>query len=312
MDPINDSLRRFSGGEFEERFRKIKQNVLRSSRVQSFLTENPELTKEQVDNGINELYQYKEQWDNCDNCPGLKLCPNLVQGYQPKPELYRQDIQLKYHPCPLKKKEDERRRQAAFVQSLYVPKEMTEVRFDDFHEDNPFRIEAFTKAMAFCHNAAPGENGQGLYIHGPFGVGKTFLVGAVANYLADEEITTMIVYAPDFFRELKNGISDGSYQDKMDMVKKAPVLVMDDIGAETMSNWIRDDILGALLQFRMMEKLPTIFTSNFDLEELEVHLSSTQRGGIERVDRLKAQRILERIRHLNEVVDMRGENKRGK
>ncbi|MCR6111609.1 primosomal protein DnaI [Bacillus sp. A301a_S52] len=312
MESINQSLRQFSNPRLQQQFQKLKNDVLEDARIRSFLASYPELTTEQRDNGLNELYQYKEQWQNCDNCPGLAACPNLVKGYQPHLTIYRHDIHLEYQTCPLKRKADERKRHASFVKSLYIPKEMTEVSFDDFHEDNPSRVKAFAKAMAFCAEVKPGENGRGLYIHGPFGVGKTFLVGAIANDLADRETTTMIVYAPDFFRELKTGISDGSYQDKLDMVKQAPVLILDDIGAETMSNWVRDDILGAMLQFRMMEKLPTVFTSNFDLEELAIHLSSTQRGGIERVDQLKAGRILERIKHMNDVIDMKGENKRDK
>lgn len=311
MDSINQSLHQFSNDGFNQRFEKLKKDTLEDKRVQSFL-KNTELTQKQLDNGVNELYQFKEQWENCDHCPGLEQCPNLIKGFQPKLEMYHNEIHLAYQPCSLKRKDDERKRQASFVQSLYIPKEMTAVSFEDFHEDNQSRTQAYTKAMAFCADVKPGEEGKGLYIHGPFGVGKTFLVGAIANYLADGETSTMIVYAPDFFRELKNGISDGSYQGKMDMVKRASVLILDDIGAETMSNWIRDDILGAILQFRMMEKLPTIFTSNFDLNELEIHLSSTQRGGVERVDQLKAKRILERIKYLNEVIDMKGENKRGK
>ncbi|PYZ93719.1 primosomal protein DnaI [Salipaludibacillus keqinensis] len=312
MDSINQSLSQFSKGGFNERFEKIKKETMQDDRIRSFIAGNPELSEKQIENGVNEFYQYKKQWENCDHCPGLANCPNLIQGYQPKLSLYRNEIHLEYYPCSLKKKDEERKRQASFVQSLYIPKEMTQVSFEDFHEDHPSRMHAYTKAMAFCAEVKPGGDGRGLYIHGPFGVGKTFLVGAIANYLADEEMSTMIVYAPDFFRELKNGISDGSYQGKMDLVKQAPVLILDDIGAETMSNWIRDDILGAILQFRMMEKLPTIFTSNFDLHELEIHLSSTQRGGVERVDQLKAKRILERIKHLNDVIDMKGENKREK
>jgi len=311
VDSINQSLRQFSNDGFNQRFEKIKKETLEDKRIREFL-DKVELSSKQLENGVNELYQFKKQWDNCDQCPGLDQCPNLMKGFQPKLGLYHNEIHLEYKPCSLKRKDDEKKRQESFVQSLYIPKEMTEVSFDDFHEDHSSRVEAFAKAMAFCANVKPGEMGEGLYIHGPFGVGKTFLVGAIANYLADDEISTMIVYAPDFFRELKNGISDGSYQGKMDMVKKSPVLILDDIGAETMSNWIRDDILGAILQFRMMEKLPTIFTSNFDLNELEIHLSSTQRGGVERVDHLKAKRILERIKYLNEVIDMKGENKRGK
>ncbi|UCZ52242.1 primosomal protein DnaI [Bacillus shivajii] len=311
MESIGKTLKEMSGGGFEKRFEKMKKTILQDKRVQAFLHEHPSITSEQTERGMNELFQYKSQWENCDKCPGLEECPNLIKGHQPELQIYHEDLQLTYNACPLKRKEDERKRHASFIQSLYIPKEITNVSFDDFHEDNTSRTIAFTKAMEFSVNVQPGENGHGLYIHGPFGVGKTFLIGAIANELADRSIETMIVYAPDFFRELKNGINDGTYQKKLDVVKNAKVLILDDIGAETMSNWIRDDILGAMLQYRMMEKLPTLYTSNFDLDGLEEHLTYTQRGGVEKMDKLKAKRILERIRHLNEVIEMKGDNKRG-
>ena len=310
MDSIGKVLKSWSGGSLEERLQEMSKEVLKDQIIQAFLSDHPEVTDEQIERGMNELYQYKNQLKNCHNCPGLNACPNLIKGHEPKLSLYRNDFRLGYQPCILKKKDDERKRQASLVTSLYIPKEMTEATFDDFHTDNPSRSTAVLKAMEFVMNVQPGENGHGLYIYGPFGVGKTFLMGALANELADREIETMIVYTPDFFRELKNGISDGTYQAKLEEVKRARVLILDDIGAETISNWVRDDILGALLQFRMMEKLPTLFTSNFDLDELEYHLSYTQRGGIEKMDSLKAKRIMERIRHLNVVIDMKGENKR--
>lgn len=310
MDPINAALRQFGGGRLEEQFEALKKEVISSERVKAFLLEHPELEKEAVETGLNDMYQYKRQWENCDNCPGLEKCPNLMQGFQPELAVERGKINISYHSCPLKKKDDQRKRHQSFMKSLYIPKDMLSVRFEDFEEDNKSRTDACVKAMAFCSEAVPGEHGNGLYIHGPFGVGKTFLVSAIANEFADQEVETMLVYTPDFIRELKSGISDGSYQNKLDNVKKARVLILDDIGAETMSPWVRDEVLGALLQFRMMEKLPTIFTSNFDLEELEIHLASTQKGGAEKIDQLKAKRIMERIRHLTDEIAMDGSNKR--
>ncbi|QKS72018.1 primosomal protein DnaI [Paenalkalicoccus suaedae] len=309
MDPINKPLRQFANDRLGERMEKMRADILQDRRVQAFIEDNEEWAQENLEAGLNELYQYKTQWHNCDHCPGLFECPNLVRGYQPKLEVVRNSLQVTYESCSLKRKDDERRRQASFIQSLYIPKEMTTVTFDDFYEESS-RMDAYTTALEFCSSIAPGENGEGLYIHGSFGVGKTFLVGAIANELADQEVRTMLVYTPDFLRELKSGISDGSYQAKLDMIKKAPVLILDDIGAESMSQWVRDDILGSLLQFRMMEKLPTVFTSNFNLEELEIHLSQTNRGGVERVDQLKARRIMERIKYLNKEIEMKGNNKR--
>lgn len=77
---------------------------------------------------------------------------------------------------------------------------------------------------------------------------------------------------------MKNAIGDHTVNDKLEAIKKANVLMLDDIGAETMSSWARDEILGTILQFRMLENLPTFFTSNFDLKGLEHHLTHSQRG----------------------------------
>jgi len=50
-------------------------------------------------------------------------------------------------------------------------------------------------------------------------------------------------------------------------------LILDDIGAESISEWVRDEVLGAILQYRMSENLPTCYTSNFDYELLEQYLA---------------------------------------
>ena len=50
----------------------------------------------------------------------------------------------------------------------------------------------------------------------------------------------------------------------MDEIKLAEVLVLDDIGAEQSTPWVRDEILQVILQYRMQEDLPIFFTSNFE------------------------------------------------
>ena len=113
-------------------------------------------------------------------------------------------------------------------------------------------------------------------MYGKFGVGKTYLLGAIANELARKKISSMLVYFPEFLREIKSSIQDNSIGEKIDAVKRVQVLMLDDIGAEAMSSFVRDDVLGAILQFRMLENLPTFFTSNFDFKQLEHHLTYTR------------------------------------
>ena len=106
---------------------------------------------------------------------------------------------------------------------------------------------------------------------------------------------------------MKQAISNDKVGPKLDEVKRAPILMIDDIGADSMSAWIRDEVLGVILQHRMQEQLPTFFSSNFNMDQLEQHLSVTQRGDEEP---LKAKRIMERVRYLSREVWVIGENRR--
>ena len=100
--------------------------------------------------------------------------------------------------------------------------------------------------------------------------------------------------------------TDDGFEDAMNKVSKAPILLIDDIGAENMTSWGRDEILCPILQYRMDQNLKTFFTSNLNWEELETHLSLTKDGS----DIVKAKRIIERIKHLTIDSEMISKNLR--
>ncbi|MFB5663564.1 primosomal protein DnaI [Alteribacillus sp. HJP-4] len=313
MDSIKTSLDQFMKNKnWHSRYEKLQREVLDYSRVRAFLASHPEVKEAPAEKNINKLFEYKREREHCDACPGLAECPNIMQGYQPEISAADGLVELHYHPCRLKQKADERKRHQSLIKSLYIPQEILNATFDDIEQDHASRLSASNAALEFAIQARPGEDSIGLYFHGPFGVGKTYMMGAIANELAERRISSMIVYVPDFFREMKQSISDGSVQEKLDNVKNIDVLILDDIGAETISPWVRDDVLGVILQHRMMEKLPTLYTSNFDYEELEAHLASSQRGAVEKIDETKAKRIMERVKHLTSPVFIDGKNRRGR
>jgi primosomal protein DnaI len=56
----------------------------------------------------------------------------------------------------------------------------------------------------------------------------------------------------------------------------------------------------------MEESLPTFFTSNLTIDELEAHLSETKNS----VDLVKAKRIIERIKTLTDDIELVSKNRR--
>lgn len=308
MEKINDTLKRLAGNkDFQKRYEQQRRNTLNNPDVKDFLKSHEEdLTTSMIEKGMVKLYDYSKQSKECNQCPSLDGCINVMKGYHPKLVIQRGTIDLNYDKCPRKVMDDEKRKNEKLIQSLYVPSDILHASFDSIHQDDD-RIDAIQKAASFLMNYNPGTKQKGLYFHGKFGVGKSYLLGAIANKLADNKVSSMIVYVPEFLREMKSSIADSTLNDKISAIKKVPVLMFDDIGAEAMSSWTRDEVLGPILQFRMLESLPTFFTSNFDFQELEHHLSYSQRGEEEK---MKARRIMERIKYLAEPVLVEGPNRR--
>jgi primosomal protein DnaI len=311
MENIRHTLKRLGANEnFQKRYQKMRQEIMNNYYVRSFLNEHRhEITNEMIEKSLMKLYEYATQSKECENCPSLESCPNLMKGYHPKLIVNNNSIDIQYDRCPRKVIDDEKRKNEKLIQSMHFPKDLLHVTFEDvdINKNTPGRHEGLEKAASFVADYAAGMNPKGLYLYGQFGVGKSFLLGAIANELAAKKIPSMIVYVPELFRELKNSIADSSLNEKIETLKKQPVLMLDDIGAETMTSWTRDEVLGPILQYRMLEKLPTFFSSNFDFHELEHHLTYTQRGEEEK---MKARRIMERIKYLAEPVKLDGPNRR--
>jgi primosomal protein DnaI len=308
LEKINRTLKRLASNEsFQKRFEKMRNDVLQNQDIKAFLTKHQdEITQEMIDKSLTKLYEYTNQSKDCNDCPSLEGCINMMKGYSPSLVLNRNSIDVVYVRCTKKIIADEKRKNEQLIRSLYVPRDILEASFEDYEGDSG-RLDAIDKAATFLMNFDTNKKQKGLYLYGKFGVGKSYLLGAIANELAKKGISSMIVYVPELLREMKSSIADSTLNNKIEALKKESILMLDDIGAEAMSSWTRDEVLGPILQFRMLENLPTFFTSNFDLQGLEHHLTYSQRGEEEK---MKARRIMERIRSLSEPVLVDGRNRR--
>ena len=142
-------------------------------------------------------------------------------------------------------------------------------------------------------------------MHGSFGSGKTFLIASLLNELVNKKHAKIeIVYFPELLRNMKEDFS--LVEDKLNYLQNIDILLIDDIGAENVTSWGRDEILGTILQYRMNNKLTTFFTSNLTINELEQHLSITK----DSEDKVKARRIIERIKQLTDDIELVSINRR--
>lgn len=306
MDNIERTLGQlFEGRDFEKEYQGLKQQVLRYQPIQDFFKEHKEeVTEQLVNQNLSNLYEFMTQHKKF-----TEQEETIMPGYAPKLVLNGEFITVTYYPTKEKIEEDKRRAVERRIRSLYMPKQVVDANLADFYTDEESRQLALVEAYQFLNNYPPksGERVKGLFIHGSFGTGKSYLLGALAKELALKGISTTLVYLPEFMREVKQSISDNTVGEKIQFAKETEVLMLDDIGAESMTAWTRDEVLGAILQFRMQEELPTFFSSNYNMDQLENHLMFAQNGTEEK---LKARRIMERVRYLSKEVNLEGKNRR--
>jgi len=281
--------------------------MLRSSAyLKEFQQEHPELTREDYLRSLSMVYEAVKEQYWCANCPGLAQCPNLVKGHYSRLAVQNGQITSAIAPCSKQLAHEEQQRSRRLMRSYHISEETLAASFEQLEVDSANRA-VVARAIRFCEEMESGGKVKGIYLHGPFGVGKSYLMGAVARELSNRGIASLMVYVPDFVREIKESIADNSYAGKLEWLKEVPVLILDDIGAESLTPWIRDEVLGVILHHRVSDHLPTLYTSNYSLEELEEHLSISNGN---RIELTKARRIMERIRHYAEVYLIEGENRR--
>src|SRR5699024_5360556 len=129
----------------------------------------------------------------------------------------------------------------------------------------------------------------------------------IANELKEKSISSMMIYVPEILRDLKSGFNDGTTNARYDAIRNAEVLILDELGAEDVTAWSRDEVITRTLNCRMVEQMPTFINSNFALKELNSRYSNTKTNGKEET---KALRMIEKIRALCEEVELTGDNLR--
>jgi len=265
------------------------------------LVKKLQLSDEEAKKYVTKLEQTIEELENSKTIHDVSECPNANPRYILIPEIKEQRLYFSYAPCTC-----EQRRLKEMEAKIDSSKELESIGMKDIDLKDKKRAQAIKWIGDFYKNYNYNTSTKGLFLTGSFGSGKTFLINALFNDLREKKgVTSEAVYFPDLLRQLKDDWDLYAY--KMTRLQKVDLLLIDDIGAEKVTEWGRDEVLGTILQTRMNQKLPTFFTSNLTIDELEKHLSGSKNN----VDQIKARRIIERIKQLSTEIELISENRRG-
>jgi DNA replication protein DnaC len=127
------------------------------------------------------------------------------------------------------------------------------------------------EVLLACEEFAENLHGW-LVLVGDNGSGKTHLAAAIANEFVERTRTdVMFVVVPDLLDHLRAAFSPQagtSYDRRFDEIKRAPLLVLDDLGTESATPWAREKLF-QLLNFRFDALLPTVITTSADPTKIE-------------------------------------------
>jgi primosomal protein DnaI len=216
-----------------------------------------------------------------------------INGFQPvlKTDPY---IEIVYQPTKEKEQEIRRRKIKEHLKFYDSEVYIQDASLQSFEVSNEERQKAYDLAIDFINNYRKDRYHKGLFIYGKYHTGKSYLLSAIAQKLAEKNITVLFVYMPDLVRSIKQGMNDGNLEQRINQLKQADVLMLDDIGGENMSPWFRDEVLVPIMQYRLSAKLPVFMTSNFEYVQLVDAFTVNK----DEMNRVKAARLIQRLKDL--------------
>ena len=149
---------------------------------------------------------------------------------------------------------------------------MHEMTFDSFGPQYRGRVYEVAKQYAEDFTT---QTHAGLIFFGKAGAGKTHLAVAIARYVIEQKrIAARVARTVELLADIRRTFSEHDgyrAENETELIQKlthVPLLVLDDLGAEKVSDWVRE-VLYRIIDERWLEQKPMIVTTNFNLKELE-------------------------------------------
>jgi len=136
-------------------------------------------------------------------------------------------------------------------------------------------LKSLQKVLKAAHTFAEKPKGW-MVMLGTYGSGKTHLAAAIANYRAGLGDPPLFVMVPDLLDHLRATFSPQSattFDRRFDEIRTAPLLVLDDLGTQSMTPWVREKLY-QLFNYRYNAELPTVITTSDSLDEMDARIRS--------------------------------------
>ena len=253
------------------------------------IVEKLDVGMEEFDYYLGYFLSYYEDKCCCKECANIEKCPKEISGMILR--LVRKEdgsIEREYTLCP--KREEQRK-----MKMNYLIRDFNEdlLKIDMDNVENRKGRFKYEKTLM---EIDLDEASEGMFIYGPSSSGKSYPLIALCNEFVKNDKKCAFVDVKNFIDSLKStfNYNKENYNTLMDTVKNADVLVLDNLGEEKQSEWVRDDVIGSVIDYRSKNNLLTFITSCFSLEEIE-KMYNVSKTNVE-IGKMKASKFVEKIK----------------
>ena len=198
-------------------------------------------------------------------------------------------------PCSCRPQQVERRRARSL--SAVIPRKYRGVSFDrpPVTQISPPIVAAVRRYVDQINERL--EVGDGLWLQGDVGTGKTTLAMLASRSALDAGRSVAIYSLPRLLSEIRatyDADSEGSYVDFLDRLARVDLLHLDDLGAERSSPWVLEQLY-AIINARYEDERAVLITTNLSLEHLTEQITD---------------RTVSRLKEMCEVLPLHGSDVR--
>ncbi len=243
---------------------KMEEEVFNNPKAVKYLRQLG-LSDEAIKNNITKIYDFAVDMNNCRGCKGIKYC-NKEPKYLVTSVTYKKGI-VDRNIIPCKKYLEYTNFKRKFIvydfEEEWLNNSITSV--------NNLASKPKQEILAVFKEVCTKNSNKWIFIKSGIATGKSYYAATLASVGARQNFFNSIAFinVPDRFKELADLAfsKNPKFAEDIEKYKNVEFLVLDDFGNEFKSDFVRDNILYPILSHRVRNKLFTIITSNYSIDD---------------------------------------------
>ena len=224
------------------------------------------LTDQLIKDNVTKIYDFAMDMQNCKDCQGLDKCNKDPQHLVSSVTFNKGIVDRVIVPC-------KKYLEFTNFKKRFVTFDAEEGWYNNtiYRDVSNIRSKQKINVLMAYKNAASRKSNRWIFLKGGIASGKSFYAATLcvdaAKFGYFESIC--LINVPSRFKELSDLAfsKNPRFDEDMDKYKNAELLVLDDFGNEFKSDFVRDNILYPILSYRVKNKLFTMITSNYSIED---------------------------------------------